>query len=405
MSAAASAGLGPKYRHYVSESESDTEAESETTSGLTEISDTETESDQQAEHDGRMQAMDDWRLAAHHWIGGPGRRAVADTVLPPRGGAGSLAAPLAVPPATALDLPLELRANDIKRHIINVDSQFREVPAMSSATDFFFRTVAPIKNVMRVRITSIEAPNNYYIFTAERRNIYLSVTVNNTPPDTALITLEAGNYTAGDMADALEAALNAAGLGVTFTVTFSEITGKFTITTTKSFIINTTPAGGSYYFDRSFAWGLGANLGFSKGDHLSTGSGSTWKVVSDTCANFAGDNYLLLCVNDYECVRQTVATTDSAGVVQINEIKALAKVVLREPKNYVAFDDYASQHIKEVVFQTPRDIARLHVRLLSPYGDPVNLCSAQFSFSLEALEIQNPTLFDTVRDAIMMRYV
>jgi len=317
---------------------------------------------------------------------------------------GSLAAPLAVPPATALDLPLELRANDIKRHIINVDSQFREVPAMSSATDFFFRPVAPIKNVMRVRITSIEAPNNYYIFTAGRRNIFLSVTVGAT---TALITLAEGNYTAGDMADALEVALNEAVGGTPFTVTFSEITGKFTIThATAAFSINTTPTGGEYYFDRSFAWGLGANLGLSKGVATSSaGTGTTQVLVSDSCANFAGDNYLLLCVNDYECVRQTVATTDSAGVVQVNEIKALAKVVLREPKNYVAFDDYASQHIKEVVFQTPRDIARLHVRLLSPYGDPVDLCSAQFSFSLEALEIQNPTLFDTVRDAIMMRYV
>jgi hypothetical protein len=390
MSASASAGLEPRYRHYVSESESESDTDTQTeSSGLTEISDTEA-------HDGRMQAMDDWRLAAHRWIAGPGRRPVADTVLPPRS---SLAAPLAVPPASAMDLPLELRANDIKRHIINIDSQFRETPALSSASDFYFRPVAPIKNVMRVRITSIEAPNNYYIFTAARRNISISVTVG---ASTYLITLVEGNYTAGDMADALQTTMNAAVGGTPFTVTFSEITGKFTIThASLDFSINTTPSGGAYFFDRPFAWGLGANLGFSKGERLSTSR----SLVSDSCANFAGDNYLLLCVNDFECVRQTVATTDSAGLLQMNEIKALAKVVIREPKNYVAFDDYASQHIKEVVFQTPRDIARIHVRLLDSYGVPVDLCSSQFSFSLEALEIQNPTLFDTVRDAIMVRYV
>jgi hypothetical protein len=395
MSAAASAGLGKVYRPY--------ETDSETESDEGSLSVSESGSDEEIDrgrvsHEGRGAAHDDWALEARRWITSQNRvGAGAERVLPGR----SLAQPLP-PPASALDLPLELRANDIKRHIINIDSQFREVPAMTSAANFYFRLVAPVRNVMRIRVTSVEAPNNYYIFSAARRNIYLLVTVGAT---TELITIDEGNYTAGDMADSLQAALVATFPAAGFTVTFSEITGKFTITATSAFSINTTPSGGDYWFDRSFVWGLGANLGFRKGTILSNASGGTWSISSDSCAHFAGDNYLLLCVNDFECVRQTVATTDSAGLVQVNEIKALAKLVLREPKNYVAFDDYASQHIKEVVFPAPRDLERLHVRLLDPYGEPVPLCSSQFSFSLEVLEIQNPTLFDTVRDAIMVRYV
>jgi hypothetical protein len=90
---------------------------------------------------------------------------------------------------------------------------------------------------------------------------------------------------------------------------------------------------------------------------------------------------------------------------QENAITALAKLVLREPKNFMTFDDDAGRHTKEVVFQNPRDLLRFHVQLLDDFGEAVDLCTAQFSFSLEVIEVLNPSLFDAVRDSIMLRYV
>ena len=71
------------------------------------------------------------------------------------------------------DVPFQLQATDIKRHILNVDSRFREPGGTSS--EFYFRLLAPVKNVLRVRITSIEFPNNYYMFNTNRRNISLRI--------------------------------------------------------------------------------------------------------------------------------------------------------------------------------------------------------------------------------------
>ena len=105
---------------------------------------------------------------------------------------------------------------------------------------------------------------------------------------------------------------------------------------------------------------------------------------------------MFLKVNDYECVRQTMCD---------NDFVALAKIVLREPKNYMSFDDYASQHIKEVVFPSPVDLTRFKIELVDPYGRQVDMCAANISFSLEVLEVKNRTLYDTVRDSIMMRYI
>jgi hypothetical protein len=373
--------------------ETDTD-DTDTDNSSTETSSTEEELNVAARrYDQLMQARDEWTSASQAWIPGSGRVPPSQSIVALRASSGgSMAAPR--PDATAI--PQELRANDIRRHIINVDSQFREDPTGSTSSDFYFRLLNPVKNVLRVRVTSIEFPNNYKFFTVVRRNVSINVTRNT---DTRTITIANGNYTAADMEEALQVAMDMAfSPAGTVVVSWDEVTGLFTFSTNAPFSIG-LPSGSNTYYDRPFAYGLGYYLGFSYnggGGHTATLSGSTYQLTSDICANFAGDPYVFLKVNDFDCVVQNVGE---------NDFHALAKIVLREPKNYMAFDDYASQHIKEVVFQNPRDLARFRIQVLDPYGEPVDMCSAQISFSLEVLEIQNHTLYDTVRDSIMLRYV
>ena len=67
----------------------------------------------------------------------------------------------------------------------------------------------------------------------------------------------------------------------------------------------------------------------------------------------------------------------------------------------MTFDDYAGQHAKEVVFPAPVDLTRLRIQVLDPYGEPLDLCTSQWSFSLEVLEVQNPLLFNALRDSLV----
>lgn len=393
-----SGGPGPHYQPYDSDSGSDSDSErGSVQTGLTSVSDTEstgTSVGERITHDGRMQALDEWRATAASWISAPGRRPVTDRVLPLR------PPPVAVP--TATDLPLELRAHDVRRHIVNIDSQFRESPETSSAAKFSWRLLAPIRNVLRIRVTSVEIPNNYYFFTRKRKNVSFALTFGAAGTET-VYQIEEGNYTAGDMVDAVLAILK--GVNAGFTVSFSEVTGKFTIThPTTPFTLNFMVPDETW--DRPFAYGLGYYMGFlQRVPQVATLVGGKYTVVSDACGSFQGDNYLFLRVNDFNCVRQTVSVIVPDAPAQNNDFVALAKLVLKEPKNYMAFDDYASQHIKEVVFTAPRDLERFHVELVDAYGTEVDFCSAQFSFSLEVLEIQNPSLYETVRNTLMLRYV
>jgi hypothetical protein len=296
------------------------------------------------------------------------------------------------------DIPFNLRAGDVVKHILSIDSRFRENTALTSSNDFFFRLLSPIRNVLRIRITSIEFPNAYYIFSAARKNNAFQIIWG-----TSFVTfvIPDGNYSAGDLVNTLRKFI-AENVAVSWlTIDFNPINGKFTFAGSQPFTLDTTcsnvppPVTGYILpltYDRPFDYGLGYNMGFSRGkfDSSLPDASGTHFVISDNFSDFSGDSYLFLKINNFDCVRQTVVETD---------FNAMAKIILRDPKTYMTFDDYASQHAKEVTFPNPQDLSRFHIQLLDPYGVPVDMGSSEFSFSLEVIEVRNLGLYNTIRDA------
>lgn len=292
------------------------------------------------------------------------------------------------------DIPFELQATDIKKHILNVDSRFREPGSGGSASDFQFRLLSPVKNVLRIRITSIELPNNYYIFSSKRRNVVIRIFYGVDLASSAVIKIASGNYSAFEMVDALNTALRAKGLPW-LSVYYNLVTSAFTFIGNRVFALDTallTTPPSSLTWPRPCDYGLGYNLGFSYGifDSSDPDASGNRTITSDQLPYFAGDTYMFLKINDFDCVRQTIRGSD---------FTALAKIVVKEPKNYMSFDDYSGQHAKEVTFPTPQDLSRLQVQLLDPYGEILQMGSTNVSFSIEVLEIMNLSLYNTVRDA------
>ena len=290
------------------------------------------------------------------------------------------------------DVPFELQATDIKRHILNVDSRFREPGGKTS--DFYFRLLSPVKNVLRIRITHIEFPNNYYMFSTNRRNVSLRILYGAGLSSVFLVSIPEGNYSAYDIVDKLTATLRGAGGLPWLAVSFNRSNGRYTFTGTQDFAVDTAIDGSapSLTWNREFDYGLGYNMGFSRGifDSGAPDASGNRRITSDQMGFFAGDAYVFLKINDFDCVLQTIRGSD---------FTALAKIMVKEPKNYMAFDDYASQHAKEVTFPTPQDLSRLHIQILDAYGETVDMGSSQISFSIEVLEIMNLSLYNTVRNA------
>jgi len=292
-----------------------------------------------------------------------------------------------------MSLPLLLRGNDIQRHIISIDSRFRQNPTTSLSSDYYFQLPTAIKNVLRIRMTSLEFPNNYPFFNSERSNVSFRIlNISGGSAVSNVLTLPEGNYTAADMESTLRELIQKGGISW-LSVAFNYITGKFDFSGSKYFGVDTTYAS----LDRPFDYGLGYYLGFSRNIHkaLRADSSGTFVLSSDYCASFNGDNYFFIKINDYNCVRHATDTT---------EVNALAKIILRDAKAYMAFDDYASEHAKEVVFKAPQNISRLHVQILDPYGEQIVLVGTNHSFSIEVLEIVNMSLYNSIRESLTTRY-
>lgn len=303
---------------------------------------------------------------------------------------------LILPPSTNITaLPFQLRANDIQKHIVNIDSRFRDDPKTADAANFYFSLLSPIKNILRIRITSIEFPNNFYTFSYKRKNtimriLYTGSTGNVVP---VAIEIDDGTYTAFEMELALNTLFQEPSYGLDWlTAKFDPITGHFVFTGTKYFGIDAT----YHAINREFDYGLTYYLGFSKKLHRSyVVTPGTYRVVSDQLANFSGDSYVLLRLNDFNCVRHSMYS---------NDLNALAKIVIRDQKNYMSFDDYSGQHAKEVVFPTPQDLSRMKIQVLDAYGELIDMEGMNFSFSIEVLEIKNLNLYNAVRDSLAIQY-
>ena len=286
------------------------------------------------------------------------------------------------------DIPLELRANDITRHIINIDSRFRNNPKVSGTTNFYYRLQAPVKNILRIRVTSVEFPANYFFFTEQRKNVTIRLIYDKLDPKTFVIMIPDGNYTADQMTAAIAAALSVNPIGAA--VAYDPNTETYTFTANQYFALDTTYESYHRYSD----YGLGFYLGFPRKANLAVVSPTdpdSWSVSSSFCANFTGDSYVFLKVNDFDCVSQQ--TEDQA-------FTALAKIVLGGP----CCGD-RDDHSREIVFPSPLDLTRFQIQILDAYGNLLDLCGANVSFSLEVLEVKNLTLYNTIRDSLSLRYV
>ena len=287
---------------------------------------------------------------------------------------------------TAFDIPIELRANEMTRRVINIDSRFRSNPTTTTSSNFYYRLLESFKNIIRVRLTSVEFPTNVKLFTAKRQNVFVRIIYNRSTPTPYIIQIPDGNYTPSEMATLINTDL-AANLSW-LSVTYSANEGSFTFTGSQVFAVDTT----YHSLPRLYVYGLGHYLGFTLDSHVAIQDTSgSWFVTSDATVDFVGDLYALLRVNEYDCVRHQTGD---------QKVTALAKISLTGEGHY-GYDD----HTREVVFNNPQDISRLHIQLVDPYGSLLDIGDCTFSFSLEVLEVKNPSLYNTMRDSLSIMYV
>ncbi len=152
--------------------------------------------------------------------------------------------------------------------------------------------------------------------------------------------------------------------------------------------------------NRLHNFGLGYNLGFRCKAYKASNTAicpettlTIYTITAEGCLDVVGDNYIFLAMNDLHTVEQKTNE---------NYLQVLAKIIVREDKQAVIYDDGGTLLANEIVFPSPVDLKVLNIQLLDAFGEIIDLCGMNFSFSIEITEVLNTRLYDFYRNYIWL---
>jgi hypothetical protein len=309
---------------------------------------------------------------------------------------------------------------DIKTRILSIDSRFRQsyfvankptlaLPGLinqrlEESSQFNYTLVNPIKNVVSIRLSSVEIPNTFYTFSVAKGNTTFTIIHPSGSGNRYIATIPDGNYTAvattgpDDFALAIRTAMENAttvngtlinpGLLYQFTVSISLIKSTIEIrmfqgSIPENFDLDFTQ---NQFSDRAADWGLGYNMGFRQ-QLLTNQPVFIGSAVVDT----VGFNYIYVGLHpDWRVIQHNSPLSSGAAV--------FGKIIVNVPKFDVIYDDGSNTLTKEYWLQQPTDIKSFQISLYDPYEELIDLAGMDWSLTVELKEILNTALYDHIRE-------
>ena len=298
-------------------------------------------------------------------------------------------------------LSVTYNTKDVANHIFNISSKFRS-DNTQPVTNFTYKFLKPLKNIISIRISSLEIPNSWYTFSQTLyNNTSFSILCPALPAPYRAFTLPDGNYPdAVSFLNGLRNLINSAPWTGLFELFFSETTGKLTVVNLAGnpFTLNFSPVvltsgltrtaalNATTRIVRPYQNGIGYNMGFKNMSYtgLSTYTG---EMVINTMEN----NYIFLSLGvDYPVIIHKSF---------VSQKTSFAKVLVNVPKNKIIFDDGSNTVTKEHYFRQPTNITTFQVMLFDEYEQFLDLNGLDFSFTVELVEVINQSLLNEIQEA------
>jgi hypothetical protein len=295
-----------------------------------------------------------------------------------------------------------VNSNDLRKHIINIDSRFRK-SSLEPPTDFGYEFAHTYKNVIKARVASVEIPMGFYNFSLTKKNTMFRIDAVDYVGNVHFlqIKIEDGDYTPRTLIDTIQCQLDSIRdtYGLFFRIKLNEINRKVSIIHDGSApppcppgpVFCPVPYGLTFMMvgteDRAYDFGLGYNLGFNKQFYIVE---EPYTIQGESLITTEMDNYFLLGIDDFYTVEQKTNNT---------YIQCLAKILVKKDNvnQGIIFDDGYTVLSNDIIFPRPVDLKQVRVRLLDMYGIPVELHNLNFSISLEITEVMNVQLYDNYR--------
>ena len=253
----------------------------------------------------------------------------------------------------------------MENYIINIDSSLSDESVKKNVilNDFTFTLQNPVKNVIELKMSSIEIPNTSYLITLKKDNYHFTISFSN---NTHIIKINPGNYEPADLQVLLSTELKK--LDDDFEVELIPYVFKIRIYHSKEKKFNLNFTNNTIYSS------LGGILGFTENFYSSKSS-----YLGENMIYIIDNNYCFLYINNF-------------GHVYHNNVKYLSKIIMSSKKYEMVFDGANKYVSKTVIFEQPIDINVLNIRLDDFYGNILELNSLPFSFTLELSVIKNEML-------------
>jgi hypothetical protein len=293
--------------------------------------------------------------------------------------------------------------NVVKRKTFNqtvmMNTLFREDYTSTMSTDFNIVLPAYFKNVMSLRLSSLQLPNVMYNISAANGNNTMYIDVDDGGPN-GIVTMPDGNYDINSFITVLQTQINTQLSTTNFSVTYDQYTQKITITYTDLILNpsltmvfyvpikkNSKYPEGKYKPDNDYRKnecvdisqiykGFGWFMGYRKAEYGGASSYTTEAVYSSSPYE-----YIYFTLNDYNMSQsQNIFGMFSKSILGDN---ILAIIPVTSNSFNICFDNGVDLLEKKREYYGPVNIQRLKIQLLNQYGEILCLNNMDFSFSLE----------------------
>lgn len=280
------------------------------------------------------------------------------------------------------------KLNSIKRithcQNLNLNSCFRNNYYTCSSTDFQYLLPCEMKNVISLRLSSIEIPNSWYLFSSKQKNniFKIIIKVNENITNYSIVIPE-GNYDNESLTHFLnttyfcDSELDNCLKYIHFSIDSKNFKTKFEILEEYSLK--------EYSFSLFFFEDINENLMNTAGWIL----GFRHANYIDICENIrseglfdgSGDKYVYLSLNDYQY------NNNSSNIIGFDksfmEEGILAKIPMINGKLSLIIDDNNNPLTKTRKYNGPVTIKKIHIKVLDKFGTIIDLNNMDFSFTLE----------------------
>jgi len=282
--------------------------------------------------------------------------------------------------------------NSIKRVTqflnLNLNTCFRSNYYNNNPCNFQYIIPAEIKNVVSLRLASIEIPNSWYLFSSKKENNFFQIEINNNGIKTVYdIIVPDGNYDITTLVDYLNNNYfyNS---GTTNDLQYIEYLIDPYSSKSKFQLTGLYPS--NFSFTLIFIKDIDINVnitntfGWIIGFRLATYKSINDFIISEGIFDAGGDRYIYVSIDDYQYNTNTLNIVCFDNSVMEEHI--IAKIPMVNGKLSLIIDDNSSPLTKTRKYNGPVNIRNLFIKILDQYGEIIDLNNMDYSLTLE-LEI------------------